>query len=161
MANFDMEILKIEGGYSNDLDDAGQETRYGISKRSYPDLDIKNLTEEQAIYIYIRDFWNPNQLSKIQDDITAHIIFRFMVNAGANTAIKLVQTCLNSFVPIALVCAVDGVMGAVTLADINNIRAIRLQECLRLAIIKYYVDIVTKKPSQEIFLKGWIKRALL
>lgn len=46
-----------EGGYVNDPNDPGMETNYGISKRSYPDLDILNLTKEQAIAIYYEDYW--------------------------------------------------------------------------------------------------------
>ena len=41
-------VLEHEGGYVNDPDDAGGETKYGIAKRWYPDVDIKNLTKEQA-----------------------------------------------------------------------------------------------------------------
>ena len=48
------EILRHEGGYVDDPVDRGGETKYGISKRSYPDLDIANLTLEQAPYT-IRD----------------------------------------------------------------------------------------------------------
>jgi lysozyme family protein len=36
-------ILAHEGGYSNNLNDAGGETNFGITKRVYPHLDIKNL----------------------------------------------------------------------------------------------------------------------
>ena len=41
-------VLESEGGYVNDKDDPGGETNMGISKRAYPDLDIKNLTREEA-----------------------------------------------------------------------------------------------------------------
>ncbi len=51
-------VLKWEGGYSNDPYDSGGETKYGISKRSYPNLDIKNLTLEQAKEIYKRNYWD-------------------------------------------------------------------------------------------------------
>ena len=41
-------VLKHEGGYVNDPKDLGGETKYGITKRFYPDVDIKNLTKEKA-----------------------------------------------------------------------------------------------------------------
>lgn len=47
-----------EGGYSNNPDDPGGETKYGISKRAHPELDIKNLTLEEAIDIYRSDYWD-------------------------------------------------------------------------------------------------------
>jgi hypothetical protein len=50
-------IIYHEGGYANNASDLGGETKYGISKRSYPHLDIKNLTLDQARQIYYFDFW--------------------------------------------------------------------------------------------------------
>jgi lysozyme family protein len=50
--------LSVEGGYVNDKNDPGKETKFGISKKSYPNLDIKNLTIEQAKEIYKRDYWD-------------------------------------------------------------------------------------------------------
>ena len=50
-------ILKMEGGYVNNPKDPGGETKYGISKRAYPNVDIKNLTKNDAIAIYYRDYW--------------------------------------------------------------------------------------------------------
>jgi lysozyme family protein len=49
--------LLVEGGYVNHKDDPGGETKYGITKRSYPNLNIKDLSRDEAIEIYRRDFW--------------------------------------------------------------------------------------------------------
>uniref|UniRef100_UPI0039E582BF glycosyl hydrolase 108 family protein n=1 Tax=Klebsiella pneumoniae TaxID=573 RepID=UPI0039E582BF len=51
-------VLGHEGGYVNDPRDPGGETQFGISKRAYPNVDIKGLTRETAISIYKRDFWD-------------------------------------------------------------------------------------------------------
>lgn len=59
--NFDLAYTftkKWEGGYVNNAADPGGETKYGISKRAYPNLDIVALTEEDAKAIYLRDYWN-------------------------------------------------------------------------------------------------------
>ena len=40
-------VLEHEGGYVNDPDDAGGETKYGIAKRWYPDVDIKILPKNK------------------------------------------------------------------------------------------------------------------
>ena len=53
-----MFVLKHEGGYVNDPKDPGGETKWGISKRAYPNLDIKNLSAEDATRIYSRDYWD-------------------------------------------------------------------------------------------------------
>lgn len=50
-------ILRNEGGYVNNPTDPGGETNFGISKRSFPDVDIKNLTQEKAVAIYRSSFW--------------------------------------------------------------------------------------------------------
>ena len=50
-------LMDHEGGYANAKYDRGGETKYGISKRQYPDLDIENLTLEQARSIYFKDYW--------------------------------------------------------------------------------------------------------
>jgi len=52
-------ILRYEGGYVNDPYDPGGETNFGISKRSNPGVDIKNLTRESAKEIYRIAYWNP------------------------------------------------------------------------------------------------------
>ena len=60
--DFDSAFTKLlghEGGYVCHKDDPGGETCWGISKRSYPHEDIKNLTQERAKQIYKRDFWGP------------------------------------------------------------------------------------------------------
>ena len=41
-------LIGHEGEYSNDPNDPGGETKWGISKRAYPNLDIKNLTRDGA-----------------------------------------------------------------------------------------------------------------
>ena len=50
-------VLKHEGGYVNDPKDPGGETNFGIAKRSHPDVDIENLTEDEAKDIYKEHYW--------------------------------------------------------------------------------------------------------
>lgn len=49
-----------EGGYVNDPDDPGGETKWGISKKAHPQEDIKNLTPERAAEIYYINYWKPS-----------------------------------------------------------------------------------------------------
>ena len=55
-------ILSKEGGYTHDPKDPGGETNFGISKKAFPELDIKNLTRESAKGIYYRVYWIGNNL---------------------------------------------------------------------------------------------------
>jgi len=81
-------VLAAEGGYVNDPNDPGGETKYGISKKAYPLLDITNLTREQAVDIYRRDYWNKVKGDELPAgvDIAA---FDTAVNMGAGTALGI------------------------------------------------------------------------
>jgi lysozyme family protein len=50
-------VLRMEGGTTveNDPHDPGGMTKFGISHKAFPDLDIANLTLEQAKEIYRRE----------------------------------------------------------------------------------------------------------
>ena len=57
-------VLHHEGGYVNDPKDPGGETNFGISKRAYPDVDMKTLTKEGA-----KDIYGINTNAKISQKI--------------------------------------------------------------------------------------------
>ena len=79
-------VIGHEGGYVSDPHDPGGETKYGISKRSYPNLDIKNLTLEQAKDIYFRDYWVAAGCGTMADDAMAILVFDCAVNQGVGRA---------------------------------------------------------------------------
>lgn len=54
------------GGYTNDPDDPGGETKWGVSKRAHPHLDIKNLTLAEATEIYEAEYWNAAHCDEIE-----------------------------------------------------------------------------------------------
>ena len=85
-------LLGHEGGYVNDPADPGGETNWGISRRSYPYTDIKNLTRDGAKAIYRRDFWD--QLGDAHPAIKFQV-FDFAVNSGIQTAIRKLQAAIG------------------------------------------------------------------
>lgn len=85
-----MAVEIIEKGYVADPQDPGGETRYGISKRAYPQLDIKTLTLVQAKGIYLTDYWNKHQCDALPWH-QALLVFDTVVNGGA------AETWLTSF----------------------------------------------------------------
>lgn len=104
-------ILEHEGGYVNDPNDPGGETNYGISKRAYPDLDIKNLTKEQAKAIYTKDYYLKSRCEQLPVGLDVSV-FDMSVNAGVKTACKLLQK---------LVCVpADGIIGPQTLKAVRE-----------------------------------------
>ncbi|RME80559.1 MAG: hypothetical protein D6771_09350, partial [Zetaproteobacteria bacterium] len=109
-------VIAHEGGYANDPRDPGGETKYGISKRSYPDLDIAALTIEDAIAIYRRDWWDRYDYDALADAADAAVAVRtfdLAVNMGAHAAHALLQRALaDCGEPVR----VDGIIGPQTLA---------------------------------------------
>ena len=147
-------VLKHEGGYVNDPNDLGGETKYGITKRFYPDVDIKNLTEEEAKQIYYDDYWVANKVPSMPDKLK-HIYFDMCINQGRGTAVKVLQRAVNSK---GGDLDVDGGLGPMTIEAINKYKPCdNRTRCYRL---KHYYDLVNKKPEQEKFLFGWFRRAL-
>lgn len=86
--------LGIEGRYVNDPNDPGGETNWGISKRSYPDLNIATLTRDDARRIYERDFWNKINAERLPTSIS-YQLFDFAINSGCETAIRYFQRALG------------------------------------------------------------------
>ena len=87
-------VLKEEGGYVNNPADPGGETKFGISKRSYPQVDIANLTREEAAGIYKRDFWDRCHCDAMPGQI-AYQALDFAVNSGIETSIRKLQAALG------------------------------------------------------------------
>ena len=94
MAHFERAIDKTlawEGGYVNDPKDPGGETKYGISKRAHPDVDIKNLSREKACAIYKKHYWDTVSADKIESQTKAEKIFDIGVNTGVRRTSKFAQ----------------------------------------------------------------------
>ncbi len=142
--------INLEGGYVNDPVDAGGETKFGISKRSYPGVDIAALTKEEAIAIYARDFWDGMNLDLINSPAVAAKIFDVAVNIGQSLAAKMVQE-------IVAVDA-DGIIGPHTANAVNAENEDWMIAQLRKKQLLHYAAIVEKNPAQIKFFVGWINR---
>ena len=159
MAAFDpavKKLLKKEGGYVFDPNDRGGETKYGITKVSYPDLDIKNLTLQEAEAIYLRDYWNPIRLGLISDQAVAEFMLDTAANSGTGTAGKMLQKAANT---LGARLVVDGAVGPLTVTAVNALNAKALLSNMVSWRVKFYENIVAKDASQKKFLKGWLARA--
>lgn len=105
-------LLDIEGGLVDDKNDSGGETKYGISKKAYPKLDIANLTIEQAKDIYYQDYWKRCKCDYLPDALSV-AVFDYAVNSGTIKAIKSLQ--------MALGVTVDGIIGNQTIGAANRV----------------------------------------
>lgn len=142
--------ISLEGGYVNDPDDAGGETKYGISKRSYPTEDIANLTVERAVEIYKRDFWDKSNLGLLTNEQVARKVFDMGVNMGQGVPIRFLQQIVGE--------KEDGILGPSTANAVNAENSQKVLDELRKKQLLRYTNIVEKKPEQIKFFKGWINR---
>jgi lysozyme family protein len=142
-------ILINEGGYVNHPHDPGGETNFGITKKRYPDLDIKNLTRNHAIQIYHSDYWNKMNLLGIYDENLILHLFDMGVNAGIKIAIKMIQRIVEA--------QPDGIMGPETKGLINKYEG-DLMNLYKQERKKYYFAIARRNPELQIFLGGWLNR---
>lgn len=105
-------VMSKEGGYVNDPDDSGGETKWGISKRSYPAIDIRNLAASDAVGIYQKDYWLRLRCGELPRGLD-FLVFDAAVNQGPAAAVWMLQQAGG--------VNVDGIMGPVTLKAAKNV----------------------------------------
>lgn len=149
-------VLAHEGGYVNDPADPGGETKYGISKRSYPKLNIKSLTESQARDIYYADWWLKLRCNELTNDTIAVKLLDMSVNVGRQTGVKLLQRALCD---CDQQVAIDGIIGPKTIAAANEADPGRLLEAVKLRQMAYYEACIANNAKLAKFRNGWTRRA--
>lgn len=150
-------VLQHEGGYVNDPTDSGGETNFGISKRSYPNLNIKELTRDDAIQIYHRDWWVRHKYEQINDPAIATKILDMAVNMGPQRAHTLLQQALHAVGQRHV--NIDGIIGPQTISAANNSPREPLLAALRSEAANYYRSLVQRNPNLVKFRDGWLNRA--
>lgn len=138
-------VLSHEGGYVCDPRDPGGETRFGIAKRSYPHVDVKGLTRDQAIAIYRRDFWDRVQGDKLPRAFAFQALDA-AVNHGIGNAVRWMQRAAG--------VADDGVIGPMTLAAVGRTDPADLVLHFNAERLRFYAKLSTF----DAFGRGWINR---
>lgn len=158
--------LQNEGGWSDDPDDPGGATNFGVSLRFLRaegiDIDgdgdvdaddVRALTKEQAGRLFLDKFW----LSVFESlpPASAIRIFDHAVNAGPKVAIVVLQRALRT---IGNRLADDGNAGPLTrraamTAPSEIIFAVRSERA------GFYRELVARKPQLAKFLTGWLIRS--
>lgn len=148
-SNYD-EAFKIvvgeEGGYVNNPRDPGGETKFGVSKKSHPTLDIKNLTIEKAKEIY-RHYWDGCRCEELPWWL-ALPLFDCAINAGVRQTIVLLQRAVK--------VKEDGVFGPATLGATQKAN----QEKLLTEFMAQQLLFKIKLKIFPFFALGWIRRAI-
>ena len=139
-------LIDVEKGYVNNPDDKGGPTKFGISQRSYPNVDIENLTLFGAKQIYWTDFWLRGSMDQY-DGAIAFQVFDAAVNHGMETALRLLQRAAG--------VADDGHIGPITIAAVKQMKVTDMLMCFLAERIEFW----TKCSTWDTFGKGWARRA--
>lgn len=139
-------LIGHEGGYVNHPADPGGETKYGITKRTYPHLNIAALTLEQAKVIYKRDFWDKAGCDVLPGGL-AFDVFDTAVNSGVSRASELLQEALG--------VTADGKVGPQTRAAIE---AEPNKAALQARFNGERLQFMTDLKVWPTFSKGWARR---
>ena len=160
MTRFDLAFERVighEGGFGDDPKDRGnwtsgvinqgelRGTKFGISAMSYPDLDIKNLTADQAKRIYKRDFWDRAKGDQY-DPAIAYQLFDIAVNNGNGNAVRMLQRAAG--------VADDGQVGALTIAAVKSLTVTDMIMRLNAERLLF----ITKLSTWATYGKGWSNR---
>ena len=165
-------LMELEGGFSDDPDDAGGASKYGVSLRyleslgpEYGDfdgdgdvdaVDVRKMSQEDAKAIYKALWWDRQGYGDIEEDIIAAKVFDLAVNMGARQAHLILQRALRA---CGRRVAEDGVIGPKTIGAANGADELELRAALRSEAAGVYRLIVKAHPTNSKFLQGWLNRA--
>jgi lysozyme family protein len=152
-------VVGQEGVFSKDPDDRGnwtggekgvgllKGTKYGISAKAYPELDIENLTLAQARDIYFKDYWTKAHCPLWVAPL-AFVMFDAAVNQGVERAVRCLQRAagVND----------DGVVGPHTLGAVRRLDERTAVEYFQAERILEYVEAATWQKHK----RGWMRRAV-
>lgn len=138
-------VLSHEGGYTTGENDPGGETNWGISKRSYPNVSIKELTRGQAVAIYYRDFWLKAHCEQFADGV-GYQLMDSAVNSGISQSMRFLQRAAG--------VADDGVFGPVTLAAMRKMS----ETDFIMKFLAERLEFMTKLKNWPNHGKGWARR---
>lgn len=161
MADFDAAVgpvLEHEKGYVNHPDDRGGPTNYGITqatlsrylKRPASIDDVRLMPLSTAKTIYRGDYWAAIRGDQIQSQLVANHCLDMCVLRGVGAAPKAIQTVLG--------VKVDGVLGPVSLAALNQNSSSRFLLGFYRVCAKAFAGIAAANPTQLVFLNGWLNR---
>ncbi len=151
-------VLKEEGGYVDNPNDNGGATNKGITQKVFdsyryglglPYLPVKDISDAAVSAIYRSQYWNHVHGDKLPDPVDL-VVFDAAVNCGVSRSVKWLQQLCGT--------AQDGVMGQQTEAALSAHDPVQLCKELLDRRDDYYHELVDLKPSQAVFLKGWLNR---
>ncbi len=149
--------LEFEGGYVNDPVDPGGETKYGISKRAFPYLDIKNLTKAKAIEIYECHYWKGSIAERLdsENESLAMKVFDLGVQMGLTEVRKLLDKVIDRVYIFETVEILTDIAVSDLLDDLGEFNALKI---IREVSTEHYENRVKENPKMKKYIKGWLRR---
>lgn len=149
-------VLAHEGEVLTDHpNDRGGPTKFGISQRWNPEVNVRELTREQAIEIYWQRYWLGRGYEQLPEPIVIKV-FDLAVNLGDQTAVICLQRALRA---CGLRVKVDGLLGPETCGAAGRADAVALMAALRSEAAGEYRLRVARDAGQTAFRDGWLNRA--
>jgi lysozyme family protein len=154
------ELRIKEAGEVNSDSDYGGLTKFGLSQREYPNIDISRLTEAEALAILKQDYWDHYKLDTIEYQRIANQIFFLLINMNPLHAGTIVQTALNACSRGLIKVVVDGIIGSETIARLNQLAPFWLSDRIRVESCRYYLKEADANPAQRANFRGWVRRVI-
>lgn len=174
MALFDdcfEQVVGIEGKYSNNPDDSGGETMYGITVQVARAFGYKHAMKDMPLsvakVIYKQRYWDVLKLDEVSkySNRLCEELFDTGVNQGVGQAGKFLQRSLNvlnrrqkDYADIG----VDGAVGRLTLYALECYMKKRGQKGVDVLLKMlnslqgaYYVELAERREKDEEFVFGW------
>jgi lysozyme family protein len=161
------EIIQREGGYVNHPADKGGPTKYGVTQVTYSRHlgrqatidDVQKMPLDVAREIYRKTYFDGPGLARLPAEVQP-VVFDMAVHSGPKQAIRIVQDAINAagFGP----CKVDGIIGSTTCtraATAQKEVGDLFNDTIVMKRIEFLESILQRRPRQEVFRKGWMRRA--
>jgi len=149
-------VLAHEGDtFTDNPNDRGGPTKYGISQRWNPDVDVRELTRERAIEIYWERYWRGRGYERLPEAVAIKV-FDLAVNLGDRTAGRCLQRALRA---CGTAVKVDGRIGPETSGAVRWTDEAVLLAALRSEAAGEYRLRVARDSDQAAFERGWLNRA--
>lgn len=149
-------VLEHEGDALTDHPaDRGGPTRFGISQRWNPGVNVRELTRDQAIEIYWQRYWLGRGYERLPEPVAIKV-FDLAVNIGDQTAVLCLQRALRA---CGIRVKADGLPGPETCGAAGRADAAALMAALRSEAAGEYRLRVARDAGQAAFRDGWLNRA--
>lgn len=136
-------ILLLEGGYTNDPDDSGGETIFGITRKNYPNLKLWNIVD--------------NTKNKKSIKLNDHIDEVMMVYQKFNPLRYMREFTIDEFVGLYAFAINAGIGRVRKISEIYGLYDRLNSSKWKIAIISHYNRLI-KIPKNRKFKKGWQRR---